>query len=92
MLPGLIACPGNYAVERCAALPAKTTGRSVEVAASFTLNSESGSASFAIFIGRLILATATQTLHHWPLEERSGRHRPQKVAKINTLIMSMGED
>jgi hypothetical protein len=32
------------------------------------LNSEGSPASFAILIGRLILATATQTLHQWPLK------------------------
>jgi len=81
MLPGLIACPGNYAVERLRCIARKNDCRSVEVAASFTLNSERGSASFAIFIGRLILATATQTLHHWPLEERQWAHPATKGRK-----------
>src|SRR5262249_42506188 len=39
---------------------------SIEVMTGTTLNSESSPAALAIFVGRLILPTATQTLHQWP--------------------------
>src|SRR5215212_6373774 len=66
MMPGLIGCLCSRLLQRGTASAAKASGRSVEVATGTALKPESGPAAFAILIRRLILATATQTLHRWP--------------------------
>src|SRR5215211_2814448 len=71
MLPGLVCRPASL-VERGAALAAIAGGRPVEVSAGFALYSEGGPASFAIFIGRLVLTTTTQTLPIAPWIARAG--------------------
>src|ERR1700682_569120 len=50
-----------------AALPTVSTCRSIEVAAGPALDTESRAAPLAIFVRRLVLTTATRTLHGWPL-------------------------
>src|SRR5271169_2548718 len=69
MLPRLIGCLFGR-LQGSAASPAKASCRPVKMATGAALNSEGSPASFAILIGRLILATATQTLHQSPLKSQ----------------------
>src|SRR6187397_1442365 len=70
MLPRLIGLFGGYRLQGRTASPAKAGCRPIEVTTGAALNSEGSPASFAILIGRLVLATATQTLHLRPLGEQ----------------------
>jgi hypothetical protein len=75
MLPRLIGYLCRCRLQGSAASPAKASCRPVKATTGAALNSEGSPASFAILIGRLILATATQTLHQWPLKwQRSVVH------------------
>jgi hypothetical protein len=63
MLPRLIGYIRGYWLQGSAASAAKASRLPVKVTTGAALNSEGSPASFAILIGCLILATATQTLH-----------------------------
>jgi hypothetical protein len=75
MLQGRTGFGRGRQLQRGTAFAAKAGRRSVEVMTGATLNSESGSASFAILIGRVILATTTQTLHQMAPQDGRRRNR-----------------
>ena len=88
MLPGLIGCPSGCRLQRSAALTAEAAGWSVKMTTCAALNSQGCPTSLAILIGYLVLATATQTLHRWPLKY-SGSETASKANYNPYTINSM---
>src|SRR5581483_320958 len=67
ILPGRLSLPCDGLTQHAAAMPAKPTRWSVEVAAGLACEPESRATRFTVLVSRFVLTTAMQTLHRWSL-------------------------